>query len=229
MLQNLIIITTSLLAIFAFSLGIFSLWRNPKARVVQLWFLTSMAVTIWAVGYLLSISAKTDAESFFYLRRLVYVGASLIPILTFHFITTFLFKHIKYRFLIYFGYIVGFLFLVLINFTDLIIKGVLYLEDFGRYEEVTSVGFKIFLAYFLFYVVYSIYLLAKGYKENDGIRRHQLFFMLLAAIIAFVGGVSNFVSDLIRVYPYGQMIVWLYPIFITYGIFIDEIKIKIKF
>ena len=141
----------------------------------------------------------------------------------------FLFKNIKYRYLIYLGYTLGLVFLILTTTTNFIIKGVRYKEYFGRYEEVTAIGFKIFLVYFLFYAVYSIYLLVKGYKESDGIRRHQLFFLLLAAIVGFVGGVSNFVADLTGIYPYGQMIVWLYPIFITYGIFVDEIKIKIKF
>jgi len=228
MLQNLIIITTSLLAIFAFSLGVFSLWRNPKARVVQLWFLTSMAVTIWAVGYLLALFAADDIAAFGALR-IVYVGASLIPIFTFHFIATFLFKHIKYNFLIYLGYALSLIFLILTTTTTTIIQGARYLENFGHYEEVTIVGFKIFLVYFLFYAIYSVYLLVKGYKENDGMRRHQLFFMILAAIIGFAGGISNFIMDLTGLYPYGQMIVWIYPILITYGIFVDEVKIKIKF
>ncbi len=35
--------------------------------------------------------------------------------------------------------------------------------------------------------------------------------------------------DLTDIYPYSQLIVWLYPVLITYGIFIDEFKIRIKF
>ncbi len=213
----------------AFNLGVFSLWRNPKARVVQLWFLTSMAVTVWGIGYLLAINAQSDAESFFYLRRLVYVGASLIPIFSFHFIAAFLFKHIKYKSLIFFGYILGLIFLILINFTNFIIKGVQYLENFGRYEEVANFGFKLFLIYFLFFAFFGFYLLLIGYKENDGIRKRQIFYFILAHTFGFLGGISNFITDLNGIYPYGQMIVWLYPIFVTYGIFINEIKIKIKF
>lgn len=228
MLNFLIIATTFLLAIFAFSLGVFSLWRDPKSKVVKLWFLTSMAVTVWAVGYLLALFSNNDVTAFRALR-VVYIAASLLPIFIFHFITIFLFKNKQYKYLIYLGYILALTFLVLTNMTTLIIKGAIFLENFGRYEEVTTVGFKIFLIYFLFYAFYGVYLLAKGYKENDGIRRRQIFWMLLAAIIGFTGGISNFIMDLTGIYPYGQLIVWVYPILITYGIFVDEIKIKIKF
>ena len=45
-------------------------------------------------------------------------------------------------------------------------------------------------------------------------------------VLPFAGGSSNFLTDLTGGYPYGQFVVWLYPILITYGIFVDEIKIS---
>jgi hypothetical protein len=140
--------------------------------------------------------------------------------LFFHFVASFLFKDIKYKLLIILGYILGVGFLFLNTTTELVIKGVRYLENFGRYEEITTIGFKIFLTYFLFFAVMGIYLLFKGYRENGGIRRQQIVYIILASLCGFVGGSSNFVTDLTGIYPYGQMIVWLYPALITYGIFL---------
>ena len=87
----LIQITTSLLAILSFALGVFSLIKNPKARVVRLWFLASMAVTIWSVAYIFAISELSAAKAFRYIH-VVYFGASLVPILSFHFVSCYLFK-----------------------------------------------------------------------------------------------------------------------------------------
>lgn len=219
MLQNLVIASTSLMTVLAFSLGIFCLVKNPKAKISVTWFLTSMAVTIWGIGYLLSLFLTSDQAAFRSLK-IVYIGASLIPVLSFHFIASFLFKDKKYKYLLIFGYVLAAVFSVLILGTKTIIKGVNYLENFGRYEEVTTVGFKIFLAYFLFFAGYNIYLLIRGYRESDGIRRIKISYVLVASLIGFLGGISNFVMDLTGIYPYGQLIVWLYPVVITYGIFL---------
>lgn len=227
-MQALIIASTTLTAILAFGLGIFSLIKNPKSKVVQLWFLTSMAVTVWAAGYLKTLVVQNDAEAFFNLR-IVYIGATLIPILFFHFVINFLYTDKVHRIILVLGYITALVFLILVNFTHLIIKGALFMEGFGRYEEVTTVGFKLFLVYFFFFVAYSGYLLFAAYKKSNGLKRKQIFLILLAAIFGIGGGASNFVMDFTGTYPYGQLVVWLYPILITYGVFVEEIKFKIKF
>ncbi|MFA6215587.1 MAG: histidine kinase N-terminal 7TM domain-containing protein [Patescibacteria group bacterium] len=219
MLRNLIIISTFLMTVSAFGLGIFTIVKSPKSKVNVTWFFTSLAVTIWGIGYLLAMSTRVDSVAFWDLR-IVYIGASAVPVLFFHFVASFLFKDIKYKLLIILGYILGVGFLFLNTTTELVIKGVRYLENFGRYEEITTIGFKIFLAYFLFFAAMGIYLLFKGYRENGGIRRQQIVYIILASLCGFVGGSSNFVTDLTGIYPYGQMIVWLYPALITYGIFL---------
>lgn len=219
MLRNLVIASTSLMAVLAFGLGIFTLVKSPKSKVNITWFFTSLAVAIWGVGYLMNLFSFTDAENFRSFK-IIYFGASLIPIFSFHFISSFLYKDKQYLPLIFIGYIAGIIFLFLNIATKFIIQGVNYMENFGRYEEVTTVGFRIFLLYFLFFAAYSIYLLVKGYFENDGIRRRKILYIILAATIGFAGGISNFVTDLTGIYPYGQMIVWLYPVLITYGIFL---------
>ncbi len=219
MLRNLVIISTFLMTVLAFGLGVFTLVKSPKLKVNITWFFTSLAVAIWGTGYLLSLFSHTDAEAFVYLR-IVYVGASIIPALFLHFVLSFLYKDKKYLPLIFIGYTVGIIFLFLNVTTKFVIQGVKYTEDLGRYEEVTTIGFRIFLLYFLFFAAYGIYLLFKGYRESDGIRKRQIVYIILASLCGFIGGVSNFVTDLTGIYPYGQLIVWLYPALITYGIFL---------
>ena len=227
-LQQLIIITTSLLVIFSFASGVFSLIRNPRSKIVVSWFLASMAVTIWSVGYLSVLLANNDNFAFKSIR-VVYFGASLIPIFTFHFIVRFLRQEHKFKYLIYFGYLASVIFLYLSIFTNYIFSGIKYLDYFGNYEEIQAAGFYPFLAYFLFFSLFSIILLIISFLKNDGLVKRQSFFLALALVIGFAGGISNFITDLTGIYPYGQMIVWVYPVIVTYGIFIDEFKFKLKF
>jgi len=221
----LIEISTALTAIFSFGIGIFSIARRYKSKVIVLWFFYTMAVAIWSAGYLISINSPTNEIAYLGLK-IVYFGATLIPIVFFHFIATFLLKHKKYNFLIWAGYLLAAVFLVLIEATKYIISGAKYMENFGRYEEVEAAGFYSFLLYFLFYSLFGTYLLIKEYGVSTGIKKRQVFYMILASAFGFIGGISNFVADLTGIYPYGQMIVWLYPVFIAYGVFMDEIKIK---
>ncbi|MDX9913987.1 MAG: histidine kinase N-terminal 7TM domain-containing protein [Candidatus Moranbacteria bacterium] len=227
-LQYSIIVTTSLLLIFSFALGIFSLSRNPKSKIMISWFLASMAVTIWSLGYLLSTQSPNETVAF-YTLKIVYFGASLIPIFTFNFIVNFLYLNVRLKYLLYAGYIIGFIFLLLNTGTTYVISGSRYLENFGRYEEIATPYFYIFLLYFGFFTFFSIGLLINAYFKSDGIRKRQIFFISIALIIGFGGGISNFVTDLTGIYPYGQMVVWLYPVLVTYGIFVDEFKFKLKF
>ncbi len=184
-----------------------------------------MAVSVWSLGYLLTVLSQTESEALMGLR-IVYFGASLIPILTFHFVTNFLYKSQQYKFLIILGYILGLIFLYLTVFTSTVITGARYMENFGSFEEVEIALFIPFLIYFLFFSLLSIILLFISFLRNDGLIKRQSFYLALALIIGFTGGIANFVTDLTGIYPYGQMIVWLYPVLITYGIF-TPLQIKI--
>jgi hypothetical protein len=224
---ELIIYSTALAGTFSALLGFFSLKLNPKSRVVQLWFLTTMAITVWTIGYLISVTSPTDERATIGLK-IVYLGAVFVPILTFHFLSAFLYKNVTLKKIIIPGYFLAVVFLFFTTFTNLIISGVRYLENFGRYEEITIPGFILFLVYFFFYAGGSVILLVTHYKYYDKFRQRQIKYLIIASIIGFVGGTSNFITDLTGVYPYGQLIIWLYPVFVTYGIFIEKIQIKIS-
>lgn len=228
MLQNLLITATVLAIIFSFGLGVFSLWRDPKSVVVRLWFLMSMAIMVWGVGYLLTTLAQ-DADSAFRYLRIVYVGAILVPLFFFHFIANFVFRQVQTRAVIVAGYVLAGIFIVLAAGTDLIIKGARYIDVFGYYEDIATPGFYFLMVYFWFYVLYALVMLISSYRQSGGIRRRKMFYLLFGSVIAFVGAGTNFLTDLTGDFPYGQLVVWLYPILITYGIFVEEVKVKIRF
>lgn len=219
MLLILFRITTFLTIIFSLSLGIYTIFRNPKSLVHRLWFFTSLAVAVWGIGWLLTtLTDKADLVKSYLV--IVYLGATLIPILFLHFITKFLIINKKKLLII--GYFGAFILLCFILFTHYLITGVNYSEDVGYYEQVNLLPFSFYLIYFLFFTIYSFYLLIVGYRHTEGFKKKQLLFLILATIFGLGGGITNFIMDLTGIYPFGQFFVFLYPILITYGIFLKK-------
>jgi hypothetical protein len=58
---------------FFFCFGNFSLSRNPKSKIMISWFLASMAVTIWSLGFLLSTQSPNETVAF-YTLKIVYLA-----------------------------------------------------------------------------------------------------------------------------------------------------------
>lgn len=208
-------ISTALTALLSLALGTFTLLRNPQSPVNRLWFATSLAVTVWSIGYFLA-AVTSDAGAAYRYLLIVYAGATLIPVLYFHFVSRFLLR--SSRFVLGIGYVAAFVLLVLIYFSDSVISGTRYLSGFGYYEDIGRL-FPLYLFYFFGLTLATAFLLMRGYLQADGIRRRQIFFLLLATLVGVGGGVTNFVTDLVGVLPYGQIVVPLYPVLITYGIF----------
>jgi len=91
MVLALLKLSTILTTVLAPVLGIFILLRNPRSPVNRLWFATSLAVTVWSVGYLLAMTTFDAGAAYRYLL-MVYTGATMIPILYFHFVSRFLLR-----------------------------------------------------------------------------------------------------------------------------------------
>ena len=227
MLHTLTIGTTFLALILAFTLGIFSVVKNPKSKPAFLWFLTMMAFSIWAVGYLLTLFTSDDAVAAKTIK-IVYLGATFVPLFFFHFVAVFLYQDKKFRAVTIFGYITAIAMACLAIATTFVIQGVKYHETFGWHEEVAGIGFYLYLTYFFIFVLLGLTFLVQGLLRSDGIRKRQISFILAASVIAFIGGTSNFMTGLTGIYPYAQMIIWIFPILVTYGVFVQEFRIKIK-
>lgn len=221
MLNTALIISTLLLVIFSFGLGIFSLYTNPKSRVVQLWFFMSMAIGIWSLA-LYFLMTSQGQELGILASKFIHLGAAFIPVFFLHFVLVFLFRPItgKAKLLLIVGYILAVVFGIL-SFTRFIVLGSVGQFGFSQWVSAGSL-YPFFLMYFWFYFLVSVYFLYQGYINNGGARKKQIFYILLAALIGFIGGGTNFLPQTVEIYPYGHFLTWLYPALITYGIFIKD-------
>lgn len=221
MLKTIFIITTLLIPLFAFTLGIFCLIKNAKSKVVILWFLTCMAAGIWGLGLLCSIYVKTYLQAL-NSYAILFIGAILIPVLFYHFTSSFLFNEKKNKSFLITGYTLATVFITIIIFKTALIIKIIYLPS--EFIPLIKTGYLYvgLLFYFWIYIVVSFYLLMKGYKRSNGINKKQIFYILLGAIFGFGGGATYFLTDLYGIYPYGGFFIFLFFIMITYGMFLKK-------
>jgi predicted proteasome-type protease len=80
--------------------------------------------------------------------------------------------------------------------------------------------YPLYVAYYFITVLLSHIFLYKGFKENEGFKKRQIKIIFIATLIGFGGGMTNFLPQLFGIYPFGNFIIFLYPILITYGVFL---------
>ena len=177
---------TGILAAF---FGVFVYFKNRKGLENQIFGLMSFPLTVWAIsfGFWQMAVDKTTAFLFVYLLM---IGAIFIPIFYIHYILAFLnFVQEKKKFLIG-GYLITLIFL-LFNFTPYMVKDLRPVLYFPYWPE-GGVMFHFLLLWFLVLLSYGLYLLIKKLKEYRGIKRAQIKYVILAASVAFGGGLTIF-------------------------------------
>ncbi len=219
-----IILTYSvgLLAVLSFVLGIYSIIVNSKSFTVKLWFLLSMAIAFWSANlFMLMNFSKTENNGIFY-SKLLHVGASFIPIFFYHFVLSFSFQLGDKRKQIFlkFGYALATIFAAL-SLTPLIGSGVSPRSGFPFWVD-AGILYPFLLIYFWTYVFATLYFLYQAYTNTGGVMKKKTLYLLIASIIAFGFGGTNFLPQTIGIYPFGGFIIWIYPILVTYGIFLDN-------
>jgi len=52
--------------------------------------------------------------------------------------------------------------------------------------------------------------------------RGQIYYLIIASLIGYLGGGTNFLPQLFGLYPFGQFITFLYPVVFTYGMYLKK-------
>jgi len=191
--------------------------KNPKQLANKTFGLMTFALAIWAFGYGFWLSTQ-DKESALFWTRILSIGSTFIPIFFLHWIFALLNLQKKKELILIFGYILTLIFLSFV-FTPLYVKDVVPQLSFPWWPEPGIVyNFYLILGY-LGIVGYGGYELIKIYRETRGYLREQIKYILLAMIVGFGGGATNFPLWYgIPLPPYGNFLVFLYPFILSYAI-----------
>ena len=201
-------------AILALLLGFFVFFANKRKRLNQSWLIVSIFVILWIVGLLGSVISPLPNEALFW-QRILYIGTAFIPSSFFQYIIILTNKQKKYKKIIIISYILS-LFFSLCSFTSLMIDGINKRTYFDYWPVNTGKIYPFFLIFFVSTVFVSIRLLIIEYKKT---KSKQLLYMLVASLIGFIGGSTNFVLDFgLNIYPVGNFFVSFYVFVMAYAI-----------
>jgi len=216
--MNLWILFSFINGFLATIFGFFVYSKNRKKLLHQTFLLMNLGVAIWSFSYCVWLSMEEETNALFW-SRILNFGATLVPIFYLHWVLTFLDLVEKRKKLLIFGYSITFIF-ISFSFTPYYIKSVKPVLDFPYWPQAGPlyVCF-LFLGYFGL-IGYAIYQLFKARKVAKGEKRNQIDYIILASIVGFGGGATNFplMFGISLLPPIGQPLVALYPFITTFAI-----------
>ena len=197
--------------------GLLVYLKNPKQLINKTFGLITLAVAIWAFGYGFWLSTDNKELALFW-TRILSIGSTFIPIFFLHWIFAFLNLQKKKELILIFGYILTLILLSFV-FTPFYVKDVVPRLSFPWWPEPGIVyNFYLILGY-LGMVGYGGYELIKTYSKAKGDFKKQIQYVLLAMIVGFGGGATNFPLWYgIPLPPYGNFLVFLYPLIFSFAI-----------
>jgi len=205
----------------------FIIVRYGKTLLHRLWVLFNLAVGCWGFGAFLVGRATTEPAAMLW-WRLAHVGIVLIPVFLFHVVHVLC--GLSRKKLLFAVYLQGAFFLAMIP-TRLFISGLRFaFSEF--YYATPGPLYAFFFVFWTVIVIFSHYQLLLTFIKSKDIKRRQILYFSVGAILGFAGGVTNFFPVFnINLYPYGNFAIPLYCVVVTYAIFrykLMEIDVILK-
>ncbi len=200
--------------------GCYVIIKSKRTQVAQLYFLMSMAIAVWGIGYWQWLLASTPDEAIFWLRVLT-IGSLFIPAFYLHWVFSLL--NVKTLFsnsLLLSTYLISLIGVILIR-TPFLVESVVNKAIFPYWPDAGILyGPTIFLLYFLAVVVALFHIFSAYIAATTKTQKMLYLSLMVGSVIGFVGGATNFALwyDL-PLLPYGTFLVAIFPIVFGYSSF----------
>ena len=222
--------TSFLTAFSALALGIFVFAKNPQTPINRRWFVMSLSVCIWG-AFLSVMFLSREPKLALTASRVLQLGAALIPITFFHFVTALLGLEHQKRLWLMVGYVTttG---IIVLGATPLIVKGVAYSSLVNCYYPVAGGAYIFYILIFFLFSGYAWYLMARVLGHAGSVQRNQIKYVMIAAMIGFLSGASTFPLWYgVKIAPFAVHFVFLYTTIISIAIIrhqLMDIEVVIK-
>ncbi len=210
--------TAILTFISSLLLGTFVFFWDSRSSLNRIFGLLSLSTAVMSIGQFMREIAQTKEFAFFWGGEVLFSGLIFIPVFFLHFVANFTNRRrIRKPLIIFYG--ISIIFLISLYSSNLLILRDMLSKQSFKYYSVPGVLFPYFFLVFLGMVIYAHYELFSAFKKSSGIRRNQFKYIVLASLIAFIGGSTSYFVDFnINIYPIGNCFIWIYPIILAYAI-----------
>ena len=212
--MNLFSISSLILCLSSIFFSLIVYRSDRENPVSSAWLYTSICFVGWSLG-LYGVTSSHAMETALKWQYILDVSAILLPAFYFNFISElFKFKNYKWRYLII---TVSFI-LAGFSFSSLFKIGVEPKYEFfwvnpGRF-------YLIFPIYFIINAFISSTIFISQFLKTspNSVERGQVRNTMIAGLMGYIGGVSNFFPQFFNIYPYGNYLVILFIVFMVYGV-----------
>lgn len=199
------------------SVAILVIFKNIRNPLNISFFNLNFSVALYSFGYFFWQLAKDAPQAAFWFKITV-VGIILINITYLYFVFNFLDLINKKRKFLRVLVFANFVFIVL-NFSSLLYRDFEIRYDLGFWPTPT-IFFHIYLAFWFWQCCYGFYWLLKGLKLNTDLKRAQIKYFTISAVLGFAGGATNWpMWYKIHLPPYLNLTISLYIGIVAYAIF----------
>jgi two-component system nitrogen regulation sensor histidine kinase GlnL len=196
--------------------GVFVIRQNSRNAKNRTYFWFSASVALWSIFYFLWQISKTSDDALFNARGLM-LGAIFIPVFYLHHIVAILGKTEQCRKQLIGAYVFA-VSSSLFSFTPFFVSGVAPKLSYPFWPN-PGFLFHPFLLFWVVVVAYGVKLIFESFRSASGIVRNQMKYILLATIVGWGGGLTNyFLWYDIPIPPYGNILVSAYIVIVAYVI-----------
>ncbi len=202
-------------AIFVFVIGLFVLLKNKKSRINLTFFLHALAIALWLFTTFMMFISRENREQAIFWDRAVYASVVFIPIFMYHFGLAYMNK--KRDFLLYLGYALSVIFLLLVP-TKYFVNDI-FIYKWGVHTK-AQLFHHIFLVYFVSYVIIWFIKIFFYYKKlKSPLLKEQTKYIILGFLFLFtIGPVAYLPAYGIGIYPFAYVSGVIFSAIIAYAI-----------
>ncbi len=212
--MNLFSVSSIIIFFASLGLGLIIYADNRKSKLNHSWFLVSVVIALWGLG-LWGVTNSLSEKNALLWQYFLDAAGVFIPVLYFNFTLNFLNLEKEKGLARLSAFFAGIL-LFALSFTRLFKQGMTF--KFGFHWVDPGPLYYLFPLIFVFYLGYSATLLFKRYREETGVAKQQIKYVLLSLVFGFSAGATNFFPQLFNSYPFGNYFVILYIFFMSYPV-----------
>ena len=197
-------------------LGALVLVKNPHDLINRRFFYISASIAIYSTGYFFWQMSTTPVSAHIWFMVL-FTGIVLINIAFLFYVFTLIGVLAKKKTEFIVHCLIGAAFIAL-NFSSMLYDGLEPRYDFG-FWPVPLPLFSVYLAFWVFQLVYGFILMLLSLNRTTGRTREQIKYTIASGIIGFIGGASNWPMWYgINLAPYANILILVYPAVMAYAI-----------
>jgi signal transduction histidine kinase len=220
--MSLFAISSILVALTSITFGLFLYSQNKSSIVNRYWLFLSITIAFWALGLYGVTTAKTYEYANLW-QYLLDISAVWIPISALLFTLAFIENISKERYVSKFYSRISYVGIVITILLSILSTTHYYrigmVERFDFFWVQPGPIYILFPIYFAITGIILMLILSQAYKKTtEKNKKGQLLSLIVAGLIGFGGGFTNFFPQIFDIYPFGNYFLIIFIISVGYSV-----------